>query len=170
MAFTVKLQKLVETQQRIVVKFIGIANAVEDESDVLKLTAATTAGSATLLATKTIASVTKASQALRVSKVYCSVGKKNAGVARVDLRFAGSTSTDTDGLIASFGEGETFIDFNSRLAALVPDPYADHASITSVPGLRVSTTGFAAQESYTMIVELKKSGFSTTTIGWAEPG
>jgi len=169
MAFTVRLQKLVETQKRLVIKLVGIANGAEDETNVLKLDASTTNASSTCLATRTIASVTNAASALQITKIWANVSTYFLTSARVQLKWAGSVSTDTTGIIATFGAGTSLLDLSEMGGALINDTSVT-GSITAVPGLMVSTTGFVAQMAYTLIVEMRKNGFSVTTLGYVPGG
>lgn len=153
MAFTIRVQKLREDRQRLVVKFNGIAGSIEDESNMIKLNSQTTVSSATCLGTSTTC---PANGALQISKIWASVVSTTASATagKVNLLWAGATTTDTSGLVASFGRGSHMINFNSDFGALVPDN-----SVTSLPGLLVTTTGFQAESAYTLVIELKKQGF-----------
>ena len=155
MAFTIRVQKLLETRQRLVVKFSGIASAVEDEANILKLNSQTTISSLTCLGMSSTATLGNQS-ALQISKVWASVASTTASViaGKVNLLWASQTLSDTTGIIASFGRGSHMIDFNSNFGALVSDN-----SVTAFPGLVVTTTGFQAEAAYTLVIELKKQGF-----------
>lgn len=170
MAFTVRVQKLAETQKRLVIKLVGIANAAEDESNVLKLDASTTNSSVTCLATKTVSSVTQAHNALQISKIWANVTPYVLGANRVTLKWAGSTSTDQTGIIATFGGGSSVLDLNSEMGGALIHDTSVTGSITAVPGLMISTTGFQAQMAYTLIVEMRKNGFSMSTTQYIAPG